>query len=110
LIRITIDSSVGIIRASNFCNSHVADLLGVSSAEYTSNQMTYDLRRLRLKGLLVFIDSRAHNYAERSACLVFRQPVQGGALGPSAAPPLHHRRISCRQRQSLAAFGMSARA
>jgi hypothetical protein len=67
--------------------SHVADLLGVSSAEYTSNQMTYDLRRLRLKGLLIFIDSRARNYAERSACLVFRQPVQGGALGPSAAPP-----------------------
>jgi hypothetical protein len=31
---------------------HVADLLGVSVAEYTSNQMTYDLRRLRLKGLI----------------------------------------------------------
>jgi hypothetical protein len=32
--------------------SHVADLLGVNAAEYTSNQMTYDLRRLRLKGLI----------------------------------------------------------
>jgi hypothetical protein len=32
--------------------SHVADLLGVTAAEYTSNQMTYDLRRLRLKGLI----------------------------------------------------------
>lgn len=32
--------------------SHVADLLGVDTAEYTSNQMTYDLRRLRLKGLI----------------------------------------------------------
>jgi hypothetical protein len=31
---------------------HVADLLGVNIAEYTSNQMTYDLRRLRLKGLI----------------------------------------------------------
>ena len=39
-----------------FCNhdlrQHVADLLGVSVADYTSNQMTYDLRRLRLKGLI----------------------------------------------------------
>jgi hypothetical protein len=31
---------------------HVAELLGVSTAEYTTNQMTYDLRRLRLKGLI----------------------------------------------------------
>ena len=31
---------------------HVADLLGVSVAEYTSNQMTYDLRRLPAKGLI----------------------------------------------------------
>jgi hypothetical protein len=31
---------------------HVADLLGVTASEYTSNQMTYDLRRLRLKGLI----------------------------------------------------------
>jgi hypothetical protein len=31
---------------------HVADLLGVSLTAYTSNQMTYDLRRLRLKGLI----------------------------------------------------------
>jgi hypothetical protein len=30
----------------------VADLLGVSLADYTSNQMTYDLRRLCLKGLI----------------------------------------------------------
>jgi hypothetical protein len=30
----------------------VADLLGVSAAEYTASQMTYDLRRLRLKGLI----------------------------------------------------------
>jgi hypothetical protein len=30
----------------------VADLLGVSLSEYSSGQMTYDLRRLRLKGLI----------------------------------------------------------
>jgi len=30
----------------------VADLLGVRTAQYTSNQMTYDLRRLCLKGLI----------------------------------------------------------
>src|SRR5580704_4380360 len=32
--------------------SHVADLLGVPLADYTSSQMTYDLRRLCLKGLI----------------------------------------------------------
>jgi hypothetical protein len=30
----------------------VADLLGVTANEYTGSQMTYDLRRLRLKGLI----------------------------------------------------------
>ena len=39
-----------------FRNRHlrqqVADLLGVTLAEYTPHQMTYDLRRLRLKGLI----------------------------------------------------------
>jgi hypothetical protein len=30
----------------------VADLLGVTLADYTAHQMTYDLRRLRLKGLI----------------------------------------------------------
>ncbi len=34
------------------CWKSVADLLGVSLTAYTSNQMTYDLRRLRLKGLI----------------------------------------------------------
>jgi len=31
----------------------VVDLLGVSSQAYTASQMTYDLRRLRLKGLII---------------------------------------------------------
>ena len=30
----------------------VADLLGLTLTEYTTHQMTYDLRRLRLKGLI----------------------------------------------------------
>jgi hypothetical protein len=30
----------------------VADLLGVTVGEYTTSQMTYDLRRLRLKGMI----------------------------------------------------------
>ncbi len=30
----------------------VADLLGVTLEQYTPHQMTYDLRRLRLKGLI----------------------------------------------------------
>jgi len=39
-----------------FCNkqlrAHVADLLGVEEQQYTPRQMTYDLRRLRLKGIV----------------------------------------------------------
>ena len=30
----------------------VADLLGVTMSDYTPHQMTYDLRRLRMKGLI----------------------------------------------------------
>ncbi len=30
----------------------VTDLLGVTASEYTTSQMTYDLRRLRLKALI----------------------------------------------------------
>jgi hypothetical protein len=52
----TDDDCSGPSRGCGFRNhdlrQHVADLLGVSVAEYTSNQMTYDLRRLRLKGLI----------------------------------------------------------
>src|ERR1041384_7210296 len=48
-----------------FQNRHlrvlVADLLGVPSADYTATQMTYDLRRLRLKGL-IFRPPRTHRY------------------------------------------------
>ncbi|MGA3028664.1 MAG: hypothetical protein ABSF98_28290 [Bryobacteraceae bacterium] len=40
---------------------HVADLLGVTSAQYTASQMSYDLRRLRLKGL-IFRPPKTHRY------------------------------------------------
>jgi hypothetical protein len=39
----------------------VVDLLGVTSAQYTTSQMTYDLRRLRLKGL-IFRPPKTHRY------------------------------------------------
>jgi len=39
----------------------VADLLGVTFNEYTAPQMTYDLRRLRLKGL-IFRPPRTNRY------------------------------------------------
>jgi hypothetical protein len=39
----------------------VVDLLGVTSDEYTAAQMTYDLRRLRLKGL-IFRPPKTHRY------------------------------------------------
>jgi hypothetical protein len=40
---------------------HVAALLGVSREQYTASQRTYDLRRLRLKGLL-FRPPKTHRY------------------------------------------------
>ena len=41
--------------------ARVADLLGVTSAQYTASQMTYDLRRLRLKGL-IYRPPKMHRY------------------------------------------------
>ena len=40
---------------------HVIALLGVTSEQYTASQMTYDLRRLRLKGL-IFRPPKTHRY------------------------------------------------
>src|SRR5215212_4002414 len=39
----------------------VTDLLGVTTEQYTASQMTYDLRRLRLKGL-IFRPPRTNRY------------------------------------------------
>jgi len=41
---------------------HVITLLGVTSQQYTASQMTYDLRRLRLKGL-IFRPPKTHRYS-----------------------------------------------
>jgi len=41
--------------------SVVIDLMGVTSEQYTTSQMTYDLRRLRLKGL-IFRPPKTHRY------------------------------------------------
>src|SRR5438552_8310599 len=41
--------------------ARVADLLGVTGAQYTASQMTYDLRRLRLKGL-IYRPPKTHRY------------------------------------------------
>lgn len=40
---------------------HVIALLGVTGEQYTASQMTYDLRRLRLKGL-IFRPPKTHRY------------------------------------------------
>jgi hypothetical protein len=40
---------------------HVADLLGVDETGYTASQMSYDLRRLRLKGL-IYRPPRTNHY------------------------------------------------
>ena len=52
----------------------VADLLGVPIAEYTASQMTYDLRRLRLKGL-IYRPPKTHRY--------FLTPTVGRSLACS---------------------------
>ena len=39
----------------------MVDLLGVSSEQYTPGKMSYDLRRLRLKGL-IFRPPKSHRY------------------------------------------------
>jgi hypothetical protein len=41
--------------------AHVIDLLGVQPEDYTTAQMSYDLRRLRLKGL-IFRPPKTHRY------------------------------------------------
>jgi hypothetical protein len=44
---------------------HVAALLGIPQAQYTPGRVTYDLRRLRLKGLIARID-RSNRYVVTS--------------------------------------------
>lgn len=87
---------------------HLADLLGVDRGTYTTNQMSYDLRRLRLKGIIWRVP-HSHRYVltpygrkvalffTRLHARVFRpgfatldpaDPILGpAALDPDACPP-----------------------
>ena len=55
---------------------HVADLLGDGTAEYTAGKMTYDLRRLRLKGIVARVPGTTRyfltHYGYRVALFVSR--------------------------------------
>lgn len=77
---------------------HVADLLGANPASYSAAQMTYDLRRLRLKGL-IFRPPRTHRYfltphgwkvarlMTRLETRVFRPALTAFQQHPAALPP-----------------------
>ncbi|MGH9454547.1 MAG: hypothetical protein ACRD2O_11335 [Terriglobia bacterium] len=77
---------------------HVADLLGVELASYSAAQMTYDLRRLRLKGL-IYRPPRANRYfvtpygwkvarlMTRLEARVFRPTLAAFDPQPAALPP-----------------------
>ena len=76
----------------------VADLLGVEPASYSAAKMTYDLRRLRLKGL-IYRPPRAHRYfltphgwkvarlMTRLEARVFRPALTAFEDHPAALPP-----------------------
>ncbi len=63
---------------NGFCNAELREtvltLLGFSPDEYTASQMSYDLRRLRLKGLITRLEGRHRyiltTYARRVAYLM----------------------------------------
>ena len=77
---------------------HVADLLGAEAGSYSAAKMTYDLRRLRLKGL-IYRPPRAHRYfltphgwkvarlMTRLEARVFRPALAAFEGHPAALPP-----------------------
>ena len=77
---------------------HMADLLGADPASYSAAKMTYDRRRLRLKGL-IFRPPRAHRYfltphgwkvarlMTRLEARVFRPALAAFEKCPAALPP-----------------------
>ena len=77
---------------------HVTDLLGLDVGSYTAAKMTYDLRRLRLKGL-IYRPPRAHRYfltphgwkvarlMTRLEARVFRPALAAFEKHPAALPP-----------------------
>ena len=76
----------------------MADLLGVGPESYSATKMTYDLRRLRLKGL-IYRPPRAHRYfltphgwkvvrlMTRLEARVFRPALAAFQEHPAALPP-----------------------
>jgi len=77
---------------------HVGDLLGIDAGSYSAAQMSYDLRRLRLKGL-IYRPPRAHRYfltphgwkvarlMTRLEARVFRPATAAFQEYPAALPP-----------------------
>jgi len=77
---------------------HVGDLLGADPGSYSAAKMTYDLRRLRLKGL-IYRPPRAHRYfltphgwkvarlMTRLEARVFRPAMAAFQDRPAALPP-----------------------
>jgi len=82
--------------------SQVADLLGMDTAQYTSNRMTYDLRRLRLKGLIY---RPGHEPVFCDALRLESRPVVLSSRCPRF--PTSHRDVHSQRRRS--ALSSSAR-
>ena len=85
---------------NGFCNAELREtmqaLLNVSPDKYTANQMSYDLRRLRLKGLITRLEGRHRyiltTYGRRVAYLMTKLQnrifdVASGALHAAEALP-----------------------
>jgi hypothetical protein len=73
--------------------AQVVDLLGVTSEQYTASQMTYDLRRLRLKGL-IFRPPKTHRYfwTPHGWKIARLFSPAGGARVPSRRGDVHQQR------------------
>ena len=92
---------------------HVAGLLG---REYTSNQMSYDLRRLRLHGLIERLP-HSNSYrltGEGIRVAVFYSKLQSRLLRPLLAAdqppaPLHVRRVLATLEQAVRDYTLNAR-
>jgi hypothetical protein len=69
--------------------SHVAQLLGRTPTEYTASQMTYDLRRLRLHGLIERVpDTHRYRLTEAGARLaVLYLRIYARGFRPAASLP-----------------------
>jgi predicted MarR family transcription regulator len=85
---------------NSYLRQQVADLLGVTLSDYTAHQMTYDLRRLRLKGL-IYRRPKTNRYfvtpyGWKVARLFSRLEARGGVQCVSLPP--RRPRVVCRER------------